>query len=87
LVMRRVSGSGVLVPLSAIPLRTSSLPELCLVSSLALSPTRLVGGFTTPPHVVSLRLRMSPLTSRYPSTVCSPTALLLSPPRLSSSPQ
>ncbi|CAI7808880.1 unnamed protein product [Closterium sp. NIES-54] len=43
--MRRVSGSGVLVPLSAIPLRTSSLPALCLVSSLALSPTCLVDAF------------------------------------------
>ncbi|CAI7760908.1 unnamed protein product, partial [Closterium sp. NIES-53] len=68
LAMRRVSVSGVLVPLSVIPLRTSSPPALCLVSSLALSPTHLVGGFTTPPRSVSLRLRTSPLTSRYPST-------------------
>ncbi|CAI7867212.1 unnamed protein product, partial [Closterium sp. NIES-54] len=50
-------------------------------------PCVFLGGFTTPPRVVSLRLRTSPLTSRYPSTVCSPTTLLLSPPHLSSSPQ
>ncbi|CAI7805872.1 unnamed protein product [Closterium sp. NIES-53] len=38
--------------------------------------------FTTPPRAVSCPLRTSPLTSRFPLTVSSPTALPLSPPPL-----
>ncbi|CAI7848382.1 unnamed protein product [Closterium sp. NIES-54] len=72
--MRRCSGSGVLVPLFAIRLRTSSPPAPFPASSLALSLTRLAGSFTTPPRAVSSRLRTSRLTSRFPSTVSPPTA-------------
>ncbi|CAI7863706.1 unnamed protein product [Closterium sp. NIES-54] len=78
--MRHVSGSGVLVPLSAIPPRTSSPLALFPVFSLALSLTRLVGSFTTPPRAVSSPLRTSRSTSRFPFTVSSPTTLPLSPP-------
>ncbi|CAI7929349.1 unnamed protein product [Closterium sp. NIES-54] len=53
---------GVLVPLSAIRPRTSSPPVLSLVSSLALSLTRLAGSFTTLPRAVSSPLRTSRLT-------------------------
>ncbi|CAI7759203.1 unnamed protein product [Closterium sp. NIES-54] len=67
-------------PLSAIRPRTNSPPVRFPVSSLALSLTRLAGGFTTPPRAVSSPLRMSPLTIRYPFTVSSPTALPRSPP-------
>ncbi|CAI5460803.1 unnamed protein product [Closterium sp. Yama58-4] len=80
LAMRRASGCGVLVPLSAIRLRTSSPPARFPVSSLALSLTRLAGSFTTPPRAGSSPLRMSPLTSRSLFTVSSPTALPPSPP-------
>ncbi|CAI7793875.1 unnamed protein product [Closterium sp. NIES-54] len=46
--------------------------------------TRLDGSFTTPPRAVSSPLRMSRLTSRFPFTVSSPTALPLPhPPRSS----
>ncbi|CAI7930558.1 unnamed protein product [Closterium sp. NIES-54] len=64
--MRRVSGSGVLVPLSAIPPQTSSPLALFLASSLALSLTRLAGSFTTPPRAVSLRPRTSPFDESIP---------------------
>ncbi|CAI7799366.1 unnamed protein product [Closterium sp. NIES-53] len=65
--MRRCSGYGVLVPLFAIRLRTSSPPVLFLASSLALSLTRLAGSFTTPPRDVSSHLRTSHSTSPTPS--------------------
>ncbi|CAI7874718.1 unnamed protein product, partial [Closterium sp. NIES-53] len=55
-------------PLSAIRPRTNSPPVRFPVSSLALSLTRLAGGFTTPPRAVSSPLRTSPLMSRYPFT-------------------
>ncbi|CAI5469578.1 unnamed protein product [Closterium sp. Yama58-4] len=48
--------------------------------SLALSLMRLAGSFTTPPRTVSSPLRTSPLTSRFPFTDSSPTALLPPPP-------
>ncbi|CAI7734005.1 unnamed protein product [Closterium sp. NIES-53] len=54
-----VSGSGALVPLSAILPQTSSPPALFLVSSLAFPLMRLAGSFTTPPCAVSSRLRTS----------------------------
>ncbi|CAI7908588.1 unnamed protein product [Closterium sp. NIES-54] len=53
LAMHRCSGSGVLVPLFAIRPRTSSPPAPFPASSLALSLTRLVGSFNTPPCAVS----------------------------------
>ncbi|CAI7836663.1 unnamed protein product, partial [Closterium sp. NIES-53] len=51
--------------------------------SLALSPTRLAGSFTTPPHAVSSLLRTLRLTSRFLFTFSSPTAL---PPLLPQGP-
>ncbi|CAI7771094.1 unnamed protein product [Closterium sp. NIES-54] len=78
--MRRCSGSGALVPLSAIPPRTSSPPALFPSSSLAFSLTRLADSFTTPPCTVSSPLRTSRLTSRFLFTISSPTTLPLSPP-------
>ncbi|CAI7924444.1 unnamed protein product [Closterium sp. NIES-54] len=80
LAMRRCSGSGALVPLSAILPRTISPPTLFPASSLAFPLTRLAGSFTTPPRAVSSPLRTSRLTSQFPFTVSSPTALPLSPP-------
>ncbi|CAI7795910.1 unnamed protein product [Closterium sp. NIES-54] len=80
LAMRRCSGSGPLVPLFAIRPRTSSPPALFPASSLAFPLTRLAGSFTTPPRAVSSPLRTSRLTSRFPFTISSPTALPLSPP-------
>ncbi|CAI7773559.1 unnamed protein product, partial [Closterium sp. NIES-54] len=62
--------------------RTSSLPVPFPASSLALSLTRLAGSFTTPPRAMSSRLRTSRSTSRFPSTVSSPTALPPPPPPL-----
>ncbi|CAI7789159.1 unnamed protein product [Closterium sp. NIES-54] len=53
-------------------------------SSLALSLTRVAGSFTTPPRAVSSLLRTSRSTSRFPSTVSSPTALPLPRPHRSS---
>ncbi|CAI7771163.1 unnamed protein product [Closterium sp. NIES-54] len=79
LAMRRCSGSGDLVPLFAIRPRASSPPVLSPASSLALSLKRLAGNFTTPPRAVSSLLRTSRLTSRYPFTVSSPSALSLAP--------
>ncbi|CAI7849983.1 unnamed protein product [Closterium sp. NIES-54] len=58
--------SGVLVPLSAIRPRTSSLPWPFPASSLALSLTRLAGSFTTLPRAVSSPLRTSCLTNPLP---------------------
>ncbi|CAI7828814.1 unnamed protein product [Closterium sp. NIES-54] len=84
LAMRRCSGSGDLVPLFAIRPQTSSPPVLSPASSMALSLTCLAGSFTTPPHAVSSLLRTSRLTSRFPFTISSPTALLLHRPRCSS---
>ncbi|CAI7840553.1 unnamed protein product, partial [Closterium sp. NIES-53] len=84
LAMRPCSGFGDLVPLFAIRPRTSSPPVLSLASSLALSLTRLAGSITTPPRAVSSPLRMSRLTSQFPFTVSSPTALPLPRPRRSS---
>ncbi|CAI5967714.1 unnamed protein product [Closterium sp. NIES-64] len=46
--------------------QTSSPPALFLVSSWALSLTRLVGSFTAPPRAVSCPLRTSLLTSPVP---------------------
>ncbi|CAI7925076.1 unnamed protein product [Closterium sp. NIES-54] len=70
--------------LSATCLRTSCPPVLLPASSLASPLTRLVGSFTTPPHVVFCPPRTSPSTSRCLTTVSSPTALRLSPRRRSS---
>ncbi|CAI7926096.1 unnamed protein product [Closterium sp. NIES-53] len=78
--MRRCSGSGDLVPLFAIRLRASSPPELFLASSLVFPLTRRASSFTNPPRAVSSPLRTSRLTSRFPFTVSSPTALPLPPP-------
>ncbi|CAI7934025.1 unnamed protein product [Closterium sp. NIES-54] len=64
----------------AILLRTSSPLAPFPASSLAFPLTRLAGSFTTPPRVVSCPLRTSRLTSRFPFTISSPTALPLSPP-------
>ncbi|CAI7924286.1 unnamed protein product, partial [Closterium sp. NIES-53] len=60
-------------------------PVLFLASSSAFPLTRLVGSFTTPPRVVFCPPRTSLLTSRFRTTVSSPTALPPSPPRHSSS--
>ncbi|CAI7768442.1 unnamed protein product, partial [Closterium sp. NIES-54] len=68
----------------AIHLRTSSTPALFSASSLAFPLTRLACSSTTPPRAVSSPLRTSSLTSRFPFTVSSPTALLLPHPRSSS---
>ncbi|CAI7781769.1 unnamed protein product [Closterium sp. NIES-53] len=57
--MRRCSGSGALVPFSAILPRTSSPPAPFPVSSLAFPLMRLAGSFTTPPHAVPCPLRTS----------------------------
>ncbi|CAI7924472.1 unnamed protein product, partial [Closterium sp. NIES-54] len=84
LAMCRCSGSGVLVPLFAIRPRTSSPPILFPASSLAFPLTRLAGSFTTPPRAVSSPLKTSRLTSWFPFTVSSPTALPLSLPCRSS---
>ncbi|CAI7853054.1 unnamed protein product [Closterium sp. NIES-53] len=54
-----VFGSGVLVPLFAIRLRTSSPPVLFPASSLAFPLTRLADSFITPPRAVSSPLRTS----------------------------
>ncbi|CAI7870297.1 unnamed protein product [Closterium sp. NIES-54] len=62
------------------PFATSSPPTLFSASSLAFHVTRLDGSFTTPPRAVSSLLTTSRLTSRFPFTVSSPTALPLSPP-------
>ncbi|CAI7853436.1 unnamed protein product, partial [Closterium sp. NIES-54] len=62
-VMHWGSGSGALVPLFAIRLRTSSPPAPFLASFLAFPLKRLAGSFTTPPRVVSSPLWMSCLTS------------------------
>ncbi|CAI7730437.1 unnamed protein product [Closterium sp. NIES-53] len=51
---------------------------------LGFVPTRLAGSFTTPPRAVSSLLMTSRLTSRFPFTVSSPTALPLPRPRRSS---
>ncbi|CAI7841773.1 unnamed protein product [Closterium sp. NIES-54] len=59
-------------------------PVLSPASSLDLSPTRLAGSFTTPPRAVYSLLRTSRLTSRFPFTFSSPTALPLPRPRRSS---
>ncbi|CAI7830921.1 unnamed protein product [Closterium sp. NIES-53] len=80
LAMRRCSGSGVLVPLSAIPPQTSSPPAPFPVSSLSFPLTRLAGNFTTLPCALSCPLMTSRLTSRFPFTISSPTALPLSLP-------
>ncbi|CAI7878067.1 unnamed protein product [Closterium sp. NIES-54] len=48
------------------------------------SPDALAGSFTTPPRAMSSPLRTSRLTSRFPYTVSSPTALPLPRPRHSS---
>ncbi|CAI7795757.1 unnamed protein product, partial [Closterium sp. NIES-53] len=61
--------SGVLMPLFAIRLRTSSLPALFPASSLAFPLTCLAGSFTTPPHAVSSPIRTSCLMSEFPFTV------------------
>ncbi|CAI7881121.1 unnamed protein product [Closterium sp. NIES-54] len=66
LVMRRCSGSGVLVPLFAICLRTSSPPAPFPGSSLALSLTHLAGSVTTPPRAMSSCLKTSRSTSASP---------------------
>ncbi|CAI7833792.1 unnamed protein product, partial [Closterium sp. NIES-54] len=67
---------------SAANLRTSCPPVLFPASSLASPLTRLVGSFTTPPRAVFCPLRTSCLTSRYLTTVSSPTAQPPSPPPL-----
>ncbi|CAI7898116.1 unnamed protein product [Closterium sp. NIES-53] len=59
LAMRRCSGSGALVLLSAILPRTSFPLALFPASSLASPLTRLAGSFTTPPHAMSYPLRTS----------------------------
>ncbi|CAI7808790.1 unnamed protein product [Closterium sp. NIES-54] len=64
LAMRRCSGSGALVLLSAILPRTSFPLALFPASSLASPLTRLAGSFTTPPHAMSYPLRTSRLMSR-----------------------
>ncbi|CAI7923588.1 unnamed protein product [Closterium sp. NIES-53] len=69
-----------LVPFSSIRPRTSSPPTPFPASSLAFPLTSLAGSFTTPPRAVSCPLRTSPLTSQFPFTASSPTALPLSPP-------
>ncbi|CAI7794209.1 unnamed protein product [Closterium sp. NIES-53] len=57
--MRRCSGFGALVPLSAILPRTSSHPTLFPASSLDLPLAHLADSFTTPPCDVSSPLRTS----------------------------
>ncbi|CAI7845410.1 unnamed protein product [Closterium sp. NIES-54] len=66
LAMRRCSGSGVLVPLFAIRLRTSSPHALFPASSLAFPLTHLAGSFTTPPRARSSPLR-TPLLPKGPA--------------------
>ncbi|CAI7868154.1 unnamed protein product [Closterium sp. NIES-53] len=80
----RCSGSRALMPLFAIRPQTSSPPALFPASSLAFLLTRLADSFTTPPRAVSSLFRTSRLTSRFPFTVSSPTALPLARPRRSS---
>ncbi|CAI7810182.1 unnamed protein product [Closterium sp. NIES-54] len=80
--MRQCSKSRALVPLSTIRPQTSSPRALFLVTSLAFPLTRLANSFTTPPRALSSPLRTSRLTSWFPFTVSSPTALPLSPPLL-----
>ncbi|CAI7832621.1 unnamed protein product, partial [Closterium sp. NIES-54] len=53
---------------------------LFLASSLVFPLTRRASSFTNPPRAVSSPLRTSRLTSRFPFTVSSPTALPLPPP-------
>ncbi|CAI7934760.1 unnamed protein product, partial [Closterium sp. NIES-54] len=55
--------------------RTSSRPLPFPASSLALSLTRLAGSFTTPPRVVSLPLRTSPLTNPLPPLGAAPSGV------------
>ncbi|CAI7908573.1 unnamed protein product, partial [Closterium sp. NIES-54] len=61
--------------------RDLSANKLSFLASSSASPlTRLVGSFTTPPRAVFCPPRTSHLTSRFRTTVSSPTALLPSPP-------
>ncbi|CAI7876505.1 unnamed protein product [Closterium sp. NIES-54] len=69
LAMRRRFGSGARSPLSAIPLRASSLLALSATSSLASPPTPRPGSFTTLPRAASCPHRTSPLTNPAPSVV------------------
>ncbi|CAI7746376.1 unnamed protein product [Closterium sp. NIES-54] len=73
--MRRCLGSGVLVPLFAIRLRTSSPPTLFPASSLAFPLTRLAGSFNTPPCAVSSPLRTSHLTNPLPPQGSAPSGV------------
>ncbi|CAI7856311.1 unnamed protein product [Closterium sp. NIES-53] len=78
--MRLRPVSGDLEPSFETCLQTSCPPVLFLASSSAFPLTRLVGSFTTPPRIVFCPPRTSRLTSRFRTTVCSPTALPSSPP-------
>ncbi|CAI7870388.1 unnamed protein product [Closterium sp. NIES-54] len=80
----RVWGSRAFIrDLFADKLSSRAVPCVFLGSPL----TRLVGSFTTPPCAVFCPLRTSCLTSRFLTTVSSPTALPPSPPRRSFSRQ
>ncbi|CAI7886405.1 unnamed protein product [Closterium sp. NIES-53] len=73
----RVKGSRAFVrDTSADKLSARAIPA----SSLAFSLTRLAGNFTTPVRAVSSPLKTSRLTSQFPFTASSPTALPLFPP-------
>ncbi|CAI7837015.1 unnamed protein product, partial [Closterium sp. NIES-53] len=78
--MRLCSVCGDLELSSVTCLRTSCPPVVFLASSSASPLTRLVGSFTTPPCFVFCPPKTSRLTSRFRTTISSPTALPPFPP-------